>query len=100
MPYVAARHRKVLTLCPLYGNIEVRRCYGCPYYKFRNNNFLVCDVEMRKTFGEHYQIVSKDPIIVLDDAGQEWVWTKDPARGYWWYKYVDGRADYDQPLEG
>lgn len=98
MPYVFSQHTKMWVTCPIKGKIEIRWCYGCPYYKFRNDKMLVCEYEFRQKFGDKYVLLQKDPIIVEDSEGKQWIFTKSKRKEYGWYRYENGRPNFKEEL--
>jgi len=98
MPYVWTKGSKSFVMCPIYGRVEVNKCYTCPNYRFRNLKFLVCDEDAKRLFGEHYVIISKDPLRIADDSGAVWVWTKNERGSYGWFREVNGKVLFDESL--
>jgi len=94
------RYTNGYVLCPIEGRIEIRRCYDCPFYEFRNYNYVVCKKEFSRKFGENYDIVKKNPLVVRDEAGNMWVWTNGEGKPSGWYRYTEGgKVDFSTSLD-
>ncbi|NPA76336.1 MAG: hypothetical protein GXN93_01100 [Candidatus Diapherotrites archaeon] len=88
MPPVIVRGRTAKLICAKTKKpIDVRVCYSCPYYMFRNNNVLVCRLELSMLFGNNSEVVMKDPVVVKDSNGNYWAYTKNHEGRYGWYAY-------------
>lgn len=100
MPVVYVKHGFGRLLCPQRGVVKIDACYNCPHFVFRNYRYLVCRLEFLRKFGENYEVVSKEPLVVRDDVGNLWIWACGDGHPYNWYRYgEDGTVDYSEALE-
>jgi len=96
MPGVYVRNRKISVFCPEKGLVNIRECYGCPFYLFRNDNFLVCTVDLERKFGENAEVVSKNPIVIKDKDNNYWIFAKNKKGMYMWMGYDPETGEIDE----